>query len=249
MARDHAEIYLDIWSDPNWLKLSAAAKSMYFLLLSQRKLDYAGVIYLNVMRWAALSPDTTEDDVCVALHELEEHRFIVIDESTNEVLIRSFFRRDVARVGKNGGKNANLIRAALNDANKVDSVLIRAVLVREIYRCVPFPIEVSELVRRFPDLENPPVEEGVGEGDAEGVPEGVQEPLRDPVAEGVRSKEQGVRSKEHGVGVRNSEPGVWSRRTHPSEIEAADPWATQNAREAASDALHAKYRDQFEGSP
>ena len=186
MARDHAEIFVNIWDDPDWLALSAAAKGLYFLLLSQRKLDYCGVLYLNVARWASMSPDTTEDDVCKALNELQERELIVIDTSTNELLIRSFFRRDIARVGKNGGMNANLIRAALNDANRLDSHVIRAVLVREMYRCGRFPLEVSEIVKRFPDVKDGVPEEGVGEG--------VRNPLRDGVAEDVRNKEQGTRN-------------------------------------------------------
>jgi hypothetical protein len=209
MPRDHAEIFVTIWDDPDWLALSAGAKGMYFLLLSQRKLDYCGVLYLNVARWATLSPDTDEEDVCKVLTQLQERGFIVIDTSTNELLIRSFFRRDVAKVGKNGGMNANLIRAALNDANRVDSHLIRDVLVREMYRCGRFPLEVSEIIRRFPDLEK-----GVPD---EGVAEGVAEPLRDDVAEGARSTEYGVRSAEPGARnsepeVRSSESGVRSRR-------------------------------------
>jgi hypothetical protein len=207
MARDHAEIYLSIWDDKDWLELSAGAKGMYVLLLSQRKLDYAGVLYLNVARWATLSPDTDEADVCKALEELHERGFIVIDTSTNELLIRAFFRRDIAKVGKNGGMNANLIRAALNDANRADSRLLRAVLVREVYRCAPLPLPIEESVSRFPDLSNPP--------DDDGVDEGVRNPLRDRVAEDARNKEQGTRNTEQGTwnsGTGSSERGVGNRR-------------------------------------
>ena len=55
MPRDHAEIFVTVWDDPDWLALSSGAKGMYLLLLSQRKLDYSGVLYLNVPRWATMS--------------------------------------------------------------------------------------------------------------------------------------------------------------------------------------------------
>ena len=122
MARDHAEILLDIWDDPDWLALSGGAKLTYLMLLSQRRLEYSGVLYLNPARWASLlSPDATEVDVLKILAELESACFVVIDRSTNELCVRSFFRRDVAKPGKSGGRNANLIRSALDYANRVDS--------------------------------------------------------------------------------------------------------------------------------
>jgi hypothetical protein len=201
MARDHAEIYVDIWDDDDFAKLSCTAQWLYFVLLSQRRLEYSGVLPLKPAMWAGLSSDTNKEDVLHALAEMHERGFVVVDTRTQEVLLRSFFRRDVARVGKDGGQNANLIRSALSACAKVDSSLIRAVLVREIMRCCPLPLASDrEVFQRFPDL---------AKGVVEGVPEGVGEPVRDGVADGYvekdeRRKEKGTRRKE--LGERSRQP-------------------------------------------
>jgi hypothetical protein len=158
MARDHAEVYISIWDDADFIKLSPGAQRLYFVLLSQRRLEHSGVQPLRVSMWAELSSETTEDDIWAALDELVERGFIVLDKRTSEVLIRSFFRRDVAKPGKRGGMNANLVRNALDACNRVDSPILRAVLVREVYRAAPLPLEVTECVERFPDLSEAPSE-------------------------------------------------------------------------------------------
>lgn len=161
--RDHAEIYISIWDDPDFIKLSPAGQRLYFLLLSQRRLEYSGVLPLRPSLWASLSSHTTEDDINEALDELVNHEFVLVDERTSEVLIRSYFRRDVAKRSKIGHMNTNLIKGALDACNRVDSIVIRAVLVNEIYRARPFSLETAEMHRRFPDLAG-----GASEGGSDG---------------------------------------------------------------------------------
>lgn len=207
MARDHAEIYVDIWDDDDFAKLSCTAQWLYFVLLSQRRLEYSGVLPLKPAMWAGLSSDTNENDVLLALDEMQQLRFVVVDTRTQEVLLRSFFRRDVARVGKDGGQNANLIRSALSACAKVDSPIIRAVLVREVVRCCPLPLASDrEIFGRFPDL-------------AKVVVEGVGEPVRDEVADGV--VEKGERRKEQGKGSY----GV-TESGSANSVNDDDPWGT-----------------------
>lgn len=156
--RDHAEIYISIWDDPDFVKLSPAGQRLYFLLLSQRRLEYSGVLPLRPSLWASLSSHTTEDDINEALDELVNHQFVMVDERTSEVLIRSYFRRDVAKRSKTGHINGNLIKGALDACNRVDSIVLRAILVNEIYRVGYLGLETTEIVRRFPDLEEGPSE-------------------------------------------------------------------------------------------
>jgi hypothetical protein len=168
--RDHAEIYIGIWDDGDFTKLSPGSQRLYFLLLSQKRLEYSGVLPLRPSLWASLSSHTSEDDIREALYELADRGFVVVDERTSEVLIRSFFRIDVAKRGKAGHMNDNLIRNALDACHRVDSPVIRDVLVREIYRARPFALTGQEMARRFPDLF-----EGDGEGASEGGPRGSPE--------------------------------------------------------------------------
>lgn len=168
MARDHAEIYVEIWDDPDFCELTGNAQRLYFFLLSQRRLEYSGVQPLRVSLWAEKSSDSREDAIYEALDELSDRRYVVMDERTQELLIRSFFRRDVARPGKSGKTNANLIRNALDACHRVDSPAIRAVLVREIYRAAPFTLAKEEMLLRFPDLSDPPSDEPPSASSTEG---------------------------------------------------------------------------------
>lgn len=94
MARDRASIRLDMWADEDWRKLSGEAQRLYMLLLSHPTLSYAGVADWRPGRIAQLSGDTTPADVERAATELEQAAFVLRDETTEEVLIRSFIKHD-----------------------------------------------------------------------------------------------------------------------------------------------------------
>jgi hypothetical protein len=94
MSRSYGKVFVDIWRDRDFLARSPEAQRLYLLLCSQANLNSAGVLPLQVKRWSKLSEKTSEADIRAALDELAEHRFIVVDEDTEEVLIRSFIRRD-----------------------------------------------------------------------------------------------------------------------------------------------------------
>jgi hypothetical protein len=94
MARDRASIRLDMWADADWRALSVQAQRLYMLLLSHPTLSYAGVADWRPGRIAQLSAATTTDDINTAAGELEAASFILRDESTEEVLVRSFVKHD-----------------------------------------------------------------------------------------------------------------------------------------------------------
>lgn len=94
MARDRASIRLDMWADADWRDVTVAAQQLYMLLLSHPTLSYAGVADWRPGRIAQLSKGRTAEDVEAAATELEQAGFILRDESTEEVLIRSFIKHD-----------------------------------------------------------------------------------------------------------------------------------------------------------
>jgi hypothetical protein len=94
MARDRASIRLDMWADEDWRKLTVPAQRLYMLLLSHPTLNYAGVADWRPGRIAQLSAATTTADVETAATELEQSGFILRDDVTEEVLIRSFIKHD-----------------------------------------------------------------------------------------------------------------------------------------------------------
>lgn len=128
MARKHAEIILSIWDDVDFVALSESAQRLYFLLLSQKDLTYAGTLPMRLRRWAKLSRTTTAESVAAALAELDAARLVVCDHDTEEVLIRSFVRRDGVY------KLPNLLAGAIRESFEITSPVLRAALADELRR-------------------------------------------------------------------------------------------------------------------
>lgn len=128
MAREHARIFVSIWADDDFRARTAAAQRLYHLLLTQPGLTYAGTTDLRVARWAACAPDTTTADVEAALAELEAHRYVVVDRGTEEVLIRSYLRRDEL------WKQPKILTLALRQIVTIQSARLRSALRSELLR-------------------------------------------------------------------------------------------------------------------
>src|SRR5690349_15986504 len=94
MPREHARVLTSIWDDRDWNALTRDEQWMYELLLSQRNLEQSGLLDLTAGRWARLARDTTAADIRRLLRSLEQARFVVVDEDTEEVFVRALIRRD-----------------------------------------------------------------------------------------------------------------------------------------------------------
>ena len=94
MARDQTRVNSAIWNDEDWLDLPPAAQHLYFVLWTHPDLSYAGVTDWRPARLAQRAGQWTEDEVRRAGACLEARLFIVIDEQTEEVLVRPFVRFD-----------------------------------------------------------------------------------------------------------------------------------------------------------
>lgn len=130
MARSEARISVDIWTDPDFLELSPGAQRLYLFLVSQPDVTHVGMLALRERRWARMARGGTVEQVRVDLLELAAERFIVLDEDTEEVLIRSFIRRDGVY------RQPNLLRAAEKALALVTSPLLRASIAAELRRVV-----------------------------------------------------------------------------------------------------------------
>lgn len=128
MARTHARIYSSIWDDPDFQALSVHAQRLYLLLTSQGEVNNAGLILLTVRRWSRGCDTTDPDDIRKALTELDEHRFVVVDDDTEEVLIRTHVRWDGIL------KQPQMVKSALRQALGVKSARLRAALAAELRR-------------------------------------------------------------------------------------------------------------------
>lgn len=134
MARNFAPIYTAIWNDREFRALTGAAQRMYLLLVSQADISAAGTLPLTVRRWAAMAVDTDPKAVGGALRELVDTGFIIADQTTEELLVRSFVRWDKAY------GNPRRRPAILAAAGAVGSVPLRRVLVVEFEK-VGLPVD------------------------------------------------------------------------------------------------------------
>lgn len=136
MARDRANIRTDMWGDEDWRSLSVQAQHLYMLLLTHPTLSYAGVAEWRPGRLAAMTRGASRDSICEAAQELAERLFVVIDEDTEEALVRSFLKYDGLM------KQPKLVVSMANAFAATASAKIRHVIA----------FEVQKLKRNEPDL-------------------------------------------------------------------------------------------------
>lgn len=128
MAREFARVKLSIWEDDDYRDLSVEAQHLYQVLMIHPQLNYAGVTDWRPAKLAGFARGWTIEDVELAAKELSERRYIVIDERTEEVLIRSFIRSDELL------DSPNMAVAVRKAHMGIASATLRAVIVFELVR-------------------------------------------------------------------------------------------------------------------
>lgn len=120
-GRSYSRFTLATWSKPEWRLLTFGAQRLYMLLLSQPTLSAAGCLPRQTRKWAALASDTTVDEIEAALAELAEHRYVLVDDDTEEVLIRTFIKHD------GWVKNGRRAKAVESAIARIESPTLRGV--------------------------------------------------------------------------------------------------------------------------
>ena len=128
MARDHARIQVARWHDDDFRALQPDAQHMYDTILSQPGLSYAGVLDYIPSRLATLAKGNSAKRVTVSVEKLVVARFVVVDEATAELLIRSFVRHDGVLARTNMGK------AVARAFGRIMSPKLRSAVVDELAR-------------------------------------------------------------------------------------------------------------------
>jgi hypothetical protein len=128
MARTFAQTHVSIWGDDDFLDLSPMAQWLYWYLYSQPELSYCGVTDWRPGRIVPKANGLTLELIESAADELSQACYVVIDEGTEEVLVRSFMRSDGLLKQKNMGMAVAKAYAA------VSSREIRGVIVHELKR-------------------------------------------------------------------------------------------------------------------
>lgn len=128
MARDHARLFVRIWADPDWKSLSSGQQLTFIKLVSSSDLSWCGVHPMLPVRLAQLSSDTSERKVRADLDGLAGRRFVVVDESTAEVLVRSYVRHDGLL------KQPNVTKAMVKALEATHSDALRSAVREELAR-------------------------------------------------------------------------------------------------------------------
>lgn len=187
MAGSFAKVYNKIWADPDFRSLSRDLQWLFFMLISQPDLNFAGVTTCSPKRLVGCADDFTLDQLNEGLRALQARRYVVFDEEHDEILVRSFIRHDGA------WKTPNVLLSIVRDVDTVRSVRIRAVLVQEFER-----LDVGALAGKKADEMRAqlatvtatlrtglpePIPEPFPQGMAEGFRDGLAKPLPEPMAQ------------------------------------------------------------------
>lgn len=104
MARDHARVKLSIWDDADFLALKSNEQHAYFTLFSHKSLSRCGVMMFIPSHFEHLAADLTPARFKSAVGALRRSRFVVIDDHTREILVRTYVRHDGVFDRENMGK-------------------------------------------------------------------------------------------------------------------------------------------------
>lgn len=126
--RQYALIHRAILDDPSWRCLTRSQQNLYLLLLLKLSTNLCGVVDWRPKKLAVNASDMTVETIEADAVVLEKKLYIVRDEDTDEVLIRSFLRNDTPL---KSSKTAIAVRSSYTDTA---SSKLRGVIVFELQR-------------------------------------------------------------------------------------------------------------------
>lgn len=128
MAREHARIKTAVWIDDDFLDLTMPAQHLYLLVISQMKLSFCGIFDWRPARVAKLAHRWSVAEVEAAAAELASHGYLLFDQDSEEVMVRSFIRNDGLLT------SPNITKAMLRDYADISSRELRGAVVHELKR-------------------------------------------------------------------------------------------------------------------
>lgn len=123
-----SQIRQEMWLDDDWRRMTPLAQWLYLLVLTHPERSLAGVLDWRPGRIKEFAAECTIRDVMVAAQECADKHFLVFDQSTEEVLVRSFVRHDGIL------KQPRMAVAVANAFGSIGSNKLRAALVHELGR-------------------------------------------------------------------------------------------------------------------
>lgn len=190
MAQDFAPLLRTIWSDEDWRALPMDAQHVYLLLLSHPDRNSAGVLSLTRRKWTRLAADLHPDRLDAAIQVLDDTGFLVVDDDTEEVLVRAYIRRATVY------KHIRMMANALREVSEVESERLRSALGQELVRLPKLAIptgnermaaearqtqdRLDELASMLCDAPPDPPGNSAGQEAAHGMAHGMADPIAHP---------------------------------------------------------------------
>ncbi|WP_102158725.1 hypothetical protein [Zhihengliuella halotolerans] len=192
-GRRFAQLHVSIWDDDDFLDLRGIEQWLFIHLASSTSTNFAGVTEWRPRKISQKARDWTPDQIEDAGWNLARLHYLLIDEDTEEVLVRSFIRNNELLRQPNMGK------AVARGYSETGSRALRAVIVHELRRLhaendawvswealaeilekrASTPAEILDGIRANTGLNDP--EEPMGEPFPQPFPEGIPQPIRHPI--------------------------------------------------------------------
>lgn len=128
MARRYAQVRPDMWLDDDWRSLTPHAQHLYLVLLTDPGLSYAGVAEWKPGRLRQRANEWNATDLIIAAQECSDRHFLIFDDETEEVSVRSFLRHDGLM------KQPRMAVSMALAFGQIGSNKIRAAVVHELQR-------------------------------------------------------------------------------------------------------------------
>lgn len=207
MGREHGRIFTSVWQDDDWLALTKDAQRLYMLLVTQPDLSFVGALPYRPGLWASWCANDSLEACALALDELREARFVLVDEVTMECLVRTFVKHDPGVLN-----SPNMIKAARKDWQAIYSDRLKAHVAYQVREAM-FDRDGDKqemVIKYFPEpwsawmadgfkiLSEDPSFKGsgrtspkaLGKGLAKGLAKGLQEGPHEGASEGVSEQSQ-----------------------------------------------------------
>jgi hypothetical protein len=98
----YVKLQRSIWTNRDFLAMAPSTQRLYLMLISQGDLSAVGVIPITCGRWAHLSTATSATDIRADLERLADAQFIVMDDGTEELWVRTYIEHDEGHRSPNG---------------------------------------------------------------------------------------------------------------------------------------------------
>lgn len=128
MAREYGAFYYSAWNDHEFRMLPDPAQALYMKLVVHPSLSWAGVGDWRPGRIATMSQGMDAADVRLVANCLIARHYIVVDDDTEEFLIRTYIKHDGIM------RHAKLCVSMANAFGAVGSNTIRMILSDELHK-------------------------------------------------------------------------------------------------------------------